>query len=147
MLSNIVDKSLINVNVYCEGWQEAIKEGTLLLEKKGYINENYKDAIINNFKNLGPYMVIAPGIALSHARPEDGVREMSVSIVTLKKPVVFGSELNDPVKLIITLAAKDSVSHVQILKSLMNLLMDSEDKNNLINAETKEDVINIIKKY
>lgn len=147
MLNKILNENLINVNVNCLDWKEAIKEGTLLLEKKGYVDDNYEKAIINNFKSLGPYMVIAPGIVLSHARPDDGVKEMGISIITLKNPIHFGNKLNDPVKLVITLAAKDNVSHIEILKSLMNLLMDSEDINNLINSSTKNEVLDIIKKY
>lgn len=147
MLRNIVDESLIDVNVICNNWQDAIKKGAYLLEKRGDVNEEYKDAIIRNFQELGPYMVISPGIVLSHSRPEDGVNNMSLSIITIEKPIEFGSELNDPVKLIITLAAKDNVSHIHIIQSLMNLLMDSKDINNLINATTKEEILNIIKKY
>ena len=51
--------------------------------KNGTIEERYIDGMIETVKNLGPYIVIAPGVALPHARPEDGVIEPSMSLVTL----------------------------------------------------------------
>jgi len=33
---------------------------------------SYVDAMVRAVEELGPYMVVAPGIALAHARPEDG---------------------------------------------------------------------------
>ena len=147
MLIDLVTKELINVNVKCSNWQEAIKEGTVLLEKKGYVNSSYNDAIVDNFREFGPYMVIAPGIVLSHARPENGVNETGVSIITLKDPIKFGSELNDPVKLIITLAAKDNTKHLDFLAKLMSLFTDAEDLDRLMNANEVDDVLKIVKKY
>jgi len=147
MLIDILRKELIKLNVKCNDWKEAIEEGAYLLEKEGIVNKNYKDAIINNFYELGPYMVIAPGIVLSHARPEAGVNNNGISILTLEDPIEFGSELNDPVKLIITLAAKDNTSHLSALSKLMEILMNSDDLNSIINAKTVQEVVKIIEKY
>ncbi|MBU5455062.1 PTS sugar transporter subunit IIA [Caproiciproducens sp. MSJ-32] len=147
MLIDILREELIKLNVKCNDWKEAIEEGAYLLEKEGIVNKNYKEAIINNFYELGPYMVIAPGIVLSHARPEAGVNKNGISILTLESPIEFGSELNDPVKLIITLAAKDNTSHLSSLSKLMEILMNSDDLNSIINAKTVQEVVKIIEKY
>lgn len=147
MSADLIIEELIDVNVKCKDWKEAISKGAKLLENKGFVKESYKEAIINNFKELGPYMVIAPGIVLSHARPEAGVNETGISIITLENPIEFGSELNDPVKLIITLAAKDNTSHLDFLAKLMEIFTNSDDLNALINANEVSHIINIIKKY
>lgn len=42
----------------------------------GCIKESYIDAMVNTVKNMGPYIVIAPGIAMPHAAPEDGVLKL-----------------------------------------------------------------------
>ena len=81
-----------------------------------------------------------------HARPENGVKKISMSLITLKKPVNFGSGINDPVKLVITLAAIDNESHLNALGELMELLM-SEDLPKVMDAKDKEEIIKIIKKY
>lgn len=147
MLIDILREELIKLNVKCNDWKEVIEEGAYLLEKEGIVNKNYKEAIINNFYELGPYMVIAPGIVLSHARPEAGVNKNGISILTLESPIEFGSELNDPVKLIITLAAKDNTSHLSSLSKLMEILMNSDHLNSIINAKKVQEVVEIIKRY
>lgn len=147
MLSEVITAEFIKVEEECIGWEEAIIKGAKILEESGSVKEHYKYAILKNFKELGPYMVIAPGIVLSHARPEDGVIKTGISILTLKNPIEFGSELNDPVKLVITLAAKDSTGHMNVLSKLMELLMNIEDLNKVFNAKSNEEVENLIKKY
>jgi PTS system ascorbate-specific IIA component len=54
-------------------------------------------------QELGPYAVIAPGIALLHARPDDGVLAPCLALITLSRAVEFGSEQNDPVDLVFAL--------------------------------------------
>ena len=75
------------------------------------------------------YIVIAPGIALPHARPEDGVKKICLSLLTLQKPVHFGHPHNDPVDLVIALGMIDNKSHVEALASLSEILMDKKKLN------------------
>lgn len=146
MLHDLLTREFIKTDVDVSTWQEAVDEGIRPLIEKGCVDERYKDAIINLFNELGPYMVVAPGIVLLHARPENGVKKISMSLITLKKPVNFGSSVNDPVKLVITLAAIDNESHLNALGKLMELLM-SEDLPQIMDAKDKEEIIKIIKKY
>jgi len=147
MLNDLLTREFIKLNIECEDWKEALKEGTDLLVKQNCAEEKYYDAILENFAKLGPYMVVAPGIALSHARPENGVKKLSMSLVTLKTPVPFGSKTNDPVKLILTLAAIDNESHMKALVQIMELFMNSEDLEKVKNCTNKEELLEIIKKY
>ncbi len=75
---------------------------------------------------MGTYAVIAPGIVLLHARPEDGVLKPGLAMVTLSTPVNFGHTENDPVDLVFALAATDKTSHLQGLQELAQLLSDGE---------------------
>lgn len=147
MLKKLLKEDVIKLNVQCDSWVEAIKEGTSLLIHNGYIEKGYEDAIFNNFKEMGTYMVVAPGIALSHARPENGVNRICMSLVTLKKPIEFGSVVNDPVKLVVTFGAKDNQSHLQALAELMDLFMNEEDLKKIMEATEKHEVIRTIEKY
>ena len=124
MIEKILTKDFVRTGVSASDWKEAIHEGVKPLLEKGYIEERYEEAILENFKELGPYMVIAPGVVLSHARPENGVVQMGMSIVNLLDGVKFGHETNDPVYLVITLAASDNTSHLELLRELMGILME-----------------------
>jgi mannitol operon transcriptional antiterminator len=147
MLNDLLTWNTIKVNVDCSDWFEAVKVGASLLIENGFVEGRYYEAIIDNFKEFGPYMVVAPGIVLSHARPENGVKKLSMSLVTLKNPVRFGNESNDPVKLIITLAAVDNETHLKALSQLMELFMNSDDMSSIFKASNKEDIVEIINKY
>lgn len=146
-LKDLITSEVIELNCECRYWEEAIRKGMERLVEKKCVEKSYEEAVIKNIKKQGPYMVVAPGIVLSHAKPENGVNKLSMSLITLKNPVKFGSELNDPVKLIITLAPKDNETHLRALSQLMALFMNDKDLNFILNAKYKEQVIGIIKQY
>jgi PTS system ascorbate-specific IIA component len=147
MLEKLLSREFIKLNIECGTWKEAIFEGAHLLIEKDTIEYSYIDAIFKNFTTIGPYMVIAPGIVLSHARPEDGVNKLSMSLITLNDGVNFGSELNDPVKLVVTLAAENNISHLTVLEDLMDLFSDTEDMIVIMNSTDIEEVMEIIHKH
>ena len=44
--------------------------------------QSYVDGIIASVKELGPYIVIADGIAMPHTRPEQGAIGIGCSLIT-----------------------------------------------------------------
>ncbi|QNO15836.1 BglG family transcription antiterminator [Alkalicella caledoniensis] len=147
MLGDLLTKDTIKLNKEFTDWKEAILAAAQLLLDKDMIKESYVKAIFDNFQQLGPYMVVAPGIVLAHARPEDGVSKVCMSLLTLKEPIKFGSETNDPVKLVIVFGAEDDKGHLKALSQLMDLLLNHKDLSDVINAKKTEDVISIVQSY
>ena len=82
----------------------------------------YVDQAIANVTDTGPYIVIAPGIALAHARPTDGARLLALSVGRFDQPVPFGHPQNDPVHLVFVFASPDNEQHVQLLSGLAGAL-------------------------
>src|SRR5690625_1324637 len=119
---NFLDKNLIAFNVEVNTPQEAIEAAGNLLVCANYVEEKYVNAMIESYNVNGAYIVIAPAIAIPHARPEDGVKETSISLAQLKKPIVFGNEANDPVYLVFAIGASNSDKHLEMLKRLSNIL-------------------------
>ena len=145
MLEEFVDEESVQIDVPCSSWQEALDTGAAPLLKKGIIEPSYVEAIKRNHREM-PYMVIAPGIMLAHARPECGAKAIGLTLMTLEEPVEFGSELNDPVKLVITLATPDDKSHVKMLEALMEFLMNSDKLEAFEKAATAEEALDIMRK-
>ncbi|MFO6427822.1 PTS sugar transporter subunit IIA [Escherichia coli] len=52
-----------------------------------WYSRRYYQAILDGVEQFGPYFVIAPGLAMPHGRPEEGVKKTGFSLVTLKKPL------------------------------------------------------------
>lgn len=139
-----LDENKILLNQEVKDWREAIAKVAEPLLKEGNINENYISAMINTVENYGPYIVIAPHLALAHARPEEGVIKLGLSVVTLKQAVVFGNKENDPVKIIFCLAAPDSESHVGVIRDLIKLIDDSDKMDQLIKIKDKKQFIDLL---
>ncbi len=101
----------IVLQAHAETWQDAVAIGVERLQKAGVVDERYYPAILKIVDELGPYFLLAPGLAMPHARPENGVKQNGFALVTLDTPVCFGDPDNDPVDLLITLAAVDAKTH------------------------------------
>lgn len=135
MLEDVLKDSNILLNEQVTTWEDSIRRVSEPLIKEKIIEPRYVTAMIDSVKEYGPYIVIGKYIALAHARPEDGVNSLGISVATIKDPIAFGNEENDPVKIIFCLAAVDSYSHLNIMKSLIELIND-EEKVDRLSGET-----------
>jgi mannitol/fructose-specific phosphotransferase system IIA component (Ntr-type) len=142
-LKELLRPSLVAVDVNVKDWQEAIQACGKLLFADGATEERFTDAMIRVAKEFGPYIVIAPGIALPHARPEDGVIKASIAVVKLKNPVNFGNIDNDPVWLLVGLAAENRTTHIQGLKGLADVMGESENVEKLKKCTTPEELLDV----
>lgn len=147
VLKDIISKETIKLNVEAKNWEEAVRIGGELLVKVGAAEERYVDSMIEAVKEIGPYIVILEGVAMPHARPEEGALEIGMSIITLKEPIEFGNKENDPVKLVISFCAVDSESHLKALSQLMVLLEDEEAIDRIVNSIDVDEILEIIDKF
>ncbi|ERM92537.1 PTS mannitol transporter subunit IIBC [Caldanaerobacter subterraneus subsp. yonseiensis KB-1] len=146
VLKDLLTKDTIKLNVEAKDWEEAVRIGGELLVKNGFAEPQYVEAMINTVKEMGPYIVIAPGIAMPHARPEAGARKIGMSLITLKNPVNFGNKENDPVKIVVSLCAIDHSSHLKALSELVELLGDEEFVEAVLNANDVDRVLKLLGK-
>ncbi|MDF9840816.1 MULTISPECIES: PTS sugar transporter subunit IIA [unclassified Paenibacillus] len=135
MLQDVLYDSNILLNQEGKDWKEVITKVALPLLNDEVIEERYIKAMIKSVEEFGPYIVVGKHLALAHARPEDGVNKLGISVMTLKEPVHFGHPDNDPVKIVFCLAAVNSHSHIKIMKSLVELIDDTDKLNKLFTAE------------
>ncbi|MGE8204742.1 BglG family transcription antiterminator [Heyndrickxia sp. NPDC080065] len=131
MLQDILKDSNILLKQECKDWKDAITKVAKPLEKEKVIENRYIDAMIKSVEEYGPYIVVGKHLALAHARPEDGVNKLGISVMTLKEPVDFGNPDNDPVNIVFCLAAVDSYSHLNVMKNLIELINDEDKLANL----------------
>ncbi|HHF3068303.1 TPA: PTS sugar transporter subunit IIA [Vibrio diabolicus] len=147
MLRELITSDVIRIHSDATDWKDAISKSCEALIEHGAIEPSYVEAIYRSHEELGPYYVVGPGMAMPHARPEDGVNRLSLAITVIQNGVNFNSEENDPVKMLVTLAATDSNSHVDAISKLAELFMNEKHVEAICNAQSKEDVLAIIDKY
>jgi PTS system ascorbate-specific IIA component len=144
-LNQALAEGSITLKAKANDWKQAIELSGAGLVASGRTTPEYTQAMVQAFEELGPYMVIAPGIALTHARPSDAVLSTGLSMVTLSEPIPFGNITNDPVSLVIGLCARDHDSHIDLMASLSELLMDVMKVNMLLQAENVEQVRTLLR--
>ncbi|EGQ7928804.1 PTS sugar transporter subunit IIA [Vibrio vulnificus] len=145
---SLIENNSIKLQAQASNWRDAIKIGTDMLIASGAIEPCYHDAIINSVEELGPYICIAPNLALPHARPENGVNRTAFALVTLETPIYFDGE-DEPVDVLITLAGSSSDEHMEGLMEVTQVLDDEEsdtgvDLDKLRRCRSLTDVFNVI---
>lgn len=146
-LGDLLSQETIALDATPGDWSESVRLAGGLLVSIGAVLPSYIDAMVRAVEDIGPYMVLAPGIALAHARPEDGVQRPCMSLVRLAIPVEFGSEANDPVDLVFAFGATDKETHLEALKELVMLLQDEEAIRELRQCATPEDTVRLINRH
>lgn len=124
-----------------DDWRDAIRISVLPLENGGYAEPRYKEEIIKNLEKLGPYIIIADDVALPHARPEQGAIQTQMAVTLFRQAVAFGGE-DATARLFISLAANDSESHLNALMQMSDLLGDEAVLNDILTAETEDELFN-----
>jgi PTS system ascorbate-specific IIA component len=127
-------------------WREAVEASGKLLVSVGAAEEGYVAAMVRTTEELGPYAVIAPGVAIPHARPEDGAVRVGLSLAVLSEPVEFGSKENDPVDLVFGFSTTDSEAHVELLQALADFIEEPENTEALRSASTVEEVLRVVER-
>jgi PTS system ascorbate-specific IIA component len=112
------------VHLEVTNWAAAVEAAAQLLVQAGAATPDYAAQCVQNLHEQGPYIVIAPGLALAHARPEDGALALALSVVTLAPPVAFGHPVNDPVAVVLAFASPDRNAHIGLLAALARRLAD-----------------------
>ena len=146
MLTELITPEMIQISDQPLAWEEAIRLTAQPLLTEGKIEDQYIDAMINKVKQYGPFIHIGKGIALPHARPEDGVNELGMSLLKVQEPVLLVDDEKHAIQLFVCLAAVDNEAHLRALSSLTKLLSNKENLEALLNASTKEEILSILTK-
>ena len=147
MLLDMVMPENIRIHADANTWEEAIRQAGALLLDTGYIEQSYIDKMVEMIKEIGPYIVIGPSIALAHARPTDGVHRVGVSFLTLANPVAFGDEDNDPVRVVICLCATDNKSHLGLIGELARVLNEDDSIDRMCACTNAAELIEYLQSF
>jgi ascorbate PTS system EIIA or EIIAB component len=125
-------------------WRAAVAVAGSVLHRIGAATSQYGGEMVRMIEEHGPYVVIAPGLALAHARPGPEVLADGLAIVTLATPVSFGHPHNDPVSVVLGLAIATADEHLAAVADLANVFNDSTAISQLAAATSTEEVLRIM---
>ena len=125
MLSKIL-KNNIKIEKYISTWEESVRKASIPLVNNKKINEKYVEAMINDIKRMGFYVVITDKVAMPHSRPENGVNKTALSLLKLENPVILAAENKD--------------KHIEILRELSEFLDEDDEIEKIIKAESINEI-------
>ena len=130
----------ITLHASASDWRDAVELAGACLARAGAAEPGYADEMIRMIDEHGPYVVIAPGLALAHARPGPDVLRDGLGVVTLATPVAFGHPHNYPVGVVLALAVHSPEHHLRMVAELANLFNDSDAVERLADADSADQV-------
>lgn len=144
-LLDFLNEETIQVRDNVADWRQAVTLAAEPLLHNLSITEHYISKMIQNVEEHGPYIVIAPGIAVPHAKLEDGVMKTGMGLLKLNNHVHFSSSPKHDVHFIVVLATTDNESHLKALSQLMELFSKDETIRQLIELDTPKGIYDYFK--
>lgn len=150
------DKELFNKNLVFLDYEVAdrndffIKFSKLMLDK-GYVADSFYEAITTREERYPTGLQTTTiGVAIPHTDPEN-LKKPFIAVIRPKKEIEFEpmgmTEGQVNAKLIFVLGVLRDGGQVVVLQKLMNMFMNETAVNKLLNANGKENVIEIIDKF
>lgn len=143
-MPDYISQATVAADVPASDWREAITAAGKLLVGAGCVEDRYIQAMIRAVDVKGPYIVVAKGIALPHASPDDGALKVGLAAVRLKSPIAFGHQGNDPVDMVFCLCSPDFSSHITALVGLTGLLENGAVLEQLRAATDSSDMYKVL---
>ncbi len=122
-LLSVLDETRVAVFEGADSWRGSIRLAGESLLAHGSITRRYLDTIISQIDYYGPYMFLTESVILAHAKPEDGVNCLDVSLAVFREAVRFSE--TRLARLAIVLAAEDQEKHLRILQDILILVSDA----------------------
>lgn len=144
--SELINDSLVELNVEARSKEEALKKVADLVLKAGCVKsaETYYHGMMEREKNSTTGF--GSGIAIPHAKMEE-VLKPAICVITLKDAVDWKAMDDKPVHLLIALAVPtehEGSLHLKLLATLSENLMEEHFVHSLLSAKTKHEILSTI---
>ena len=144
-ITDLLSEESIELNVEAKDKNDIIDKMTRLMLKTGRINnlEEYKKLVLKREEEGSTG--VGEEIAIPHGKGEC-VTEPGLVAMVVPNGVDYDALDGKPVKLLFMIAAPNTSDnvHLDVLSRLSTMLMDSNFKNKLISAKSKEEFLKII---
>lgn len=143
-LSDLIIPETIVLRDSVTDWQESLSIASDPLLQRGYINKEYVEAMKKQYKEITPNIVLRLNIAIPHARPDDGVHKVGMSLLKINEGLPFRD--NNKVHFVVVIAAVDKNQHLNGLLQLMKLADMNDVINAMKDANSPDRIYNLIQK-
>jgi PTS system galactitol-specific IIA component len=146
---DLLNKELIVTKLEVETKEELFEKLYKKLYDSGFVKESYLDGIKKREEKFPTGLQLNKyGAAIPHTDPKHVITP-AIVVATLAKPLSFknmeNSSKNVDVNVVFMMALKDPHSQIDMLKQLASLLQNDSILEKILNAETSDEIMEIIK--
>ena len=146
-ITELLDKKSISLDAAPKSKAECLDTAVELMAKSGKLSdkEAYKKLVYAREEESTTG--VGEGIAIPHGKG-DCVKKPGLAAMVIKDGVDYEALDDEPVNILFLIAAPDTKDnvHLDVLSKLSMMLMDEDFRNNLINAKSVDEFIDIIDK-
>ncbi len=146
-VSELLNEDNVLLNVEAKDKYELIDKLIDLAAKSGKIidKEKVRNCVYEREKILSTG--VGKGFAVPHGKT-DAVSDIVLAFAITKEPLDYEALDNQPVRLVMLMVGKDSLvsSHIKLLSRISRLMNNDEFRENLLNAKSKEEILEIFRK-
>ncbi|MDQ0513957.1 PTS system ascorbate-specific IIA component [Mycoplasmoides fastidiosum] len=126
-------------------WKTAVIKGVEILVRHNKATAQLANAIFATTAKFGPYYVFEGGLALLHAEPGTYALAPATSTLILKDNVIFADQADKQARIIITMAAPDNNSHMDLIAEFSQYFTDEQTKAAILKVQSLAEFKKIIK--
>lgn len=145
-IADVITEELIQLEMKAGTKEEAIHELTRLLMANGDIEDEEVFAADVFEREAEGMTGIGNGIAIPHGK-SDSVIKTSLVVGKVTTPIEWESLDEEPVKVIILFAVKNTdanTMHIKLLQKVAMLLADEDFIENMVNVQTKAEMMELL---
>ncbi|SDJ58428.1 BglG family transcription antiterminator [Salimicrobium halophilum] len=141
-LHSLLPPSHIQRTEEVRDWEEAVRSCASPLVQEEYITPDYVQKMIHASSN-DPYIILGKRLAIPHAAPEDGVKRMGMSMLSVRNGVSYAGT---DIYWIVVIAAVDKHQHMTALMQLMEIAQNRSLEDQVLNAASAEEIYRILRR-
>ena len=120
ILKKMLSKNNVQFVDKVKDWKEAIIKAGEILERNGFIKQDYTKEMINMIEKHGAYIIIEEGMAIPHAPISKNVLKTGISLLIVKEKVLFPN--GKGANIFLSFATTNKTEHLGILNDLFELI-------------------------
>ena len=120
ILKKMLNKNNVQFVNKVSDWKEAITKAGNILQKNGFIKQDYVEEMIKLIEKHGTYIIIEEGMAIPHAPISKNVLKTGISLLILKEKVLFPN--GKGANIFLSFATINKTEHLGILNDLFELI-------------------------
>ena len=120
ILKKMLNKNNVHFVNKVSNWKEAITKAGNILQKNGFIKQEYIEEMIKLIEKHGAYIIIEEGMAIPHAPISKNILKTGISLLIVKEKVLFPN--GKGANIFLSFATINKTEHLGILNDLFELI-------------------------